>query len=138
MKNHPSLNNTELAKNLQDLLKKQRTALIQKAGLMAKAKLEAEQSELRTLLGNAERIKFETTTKEKEFLEEQLQAGGRRAIIKKYRYSVAVNDDQLYWPFQGEFWRDELGTYSYTLTKGCIERKTANQPVSDARSPNAK
>jgi hypothetical protein len=137
-KSHPSLNSTDLAKHLQDLLKKQRTALIQKAGLMAKAKLEQEQNALRTLLGNGERIKFETTTKEKEFLEEQLQAGGRRAIIKKYRYSVAVNDDQLYWPFQGEFWRDELGTYQYTLTKGCIERKTANQNVSDASAPAAK
>jgi len=134
-KSHPSLNNTDLARHLQDLLKKQRTALIQKAGLMARAKLEQEQTELRTLLGNGERIKFETTTKEKEFLEEQLQAGGRRAIIKKYRYSVAVNDDQLYWPFQGEFWRDELGTYSYTLTKGCIERKTASQNVSEAGAP---
>jgi len=137
-KSHPSLNNTDLARHLQDSLKKQRTALIQKAGLMAKAKLEQEREELRTLLGNGERIKFETTTKEKEFLEEQLQAGGRRAIIKKYRYSVAVNDDQLYWPFQGEFWRDELGTYSYTLTKGCIERKTANQNVSDASTPAPK
>jgi hypothetical protein len=97
-KSHPSLNNTDLARHLQDLLKKQRAALIQKAGLMAKAKLEQEQNELRTLLGNGERIKFETTTKEKEFLEEQLQAGGRRAIIKKYRYSVAVNDDQLTGP----------------------------------------
>ncbi len=138
MKTHPSLNNTELARNLQDILKKQRTALIQKAGLMAKAKLEQEQAELRTLLANGERIKFETTTKEKEFLEEQLQAGGRRAIIKKYKYSVAVNDDQLYWPFQGEFWRDELGTYQYTLTKGCIERKTGNASVSDASAPTPK
>ncbi|MGZ6077709.1 MAG: adventurous gliding motility protein GltC [Myxococcaceae bacterium] len=138
MKTHPSLNNTELARNLQDILKKQRTALIQKAGLMAKAKLEQEQAELRTLLANGERIKFETTTKEKEFLEEQLQAGGRRAIIKKYKYSVAVNDDQLYWPFQGEFWRDELGTYQYTLTKGCIERKTGNASVSDASAPAPK
>src|SRR5215813_9900662 len=137
-KSHPSLNNTDLARHLQDLLKKQRTVLIQKAGLMAKAKLEQEREELRTLLGNGERIKFETTTKEKEFLEEQLQAGGRRAIIKKYRYSVAVNDDQIYWPFQGEFWRDELGTYSYTLTKGCIERKTGNKNVSDASTPAAK
>ncbi|HSP19495.1 MAG TPA: adventurous gliding motility protein GltC [Myxococcaceae bacterium] len=138
MKSHPSLNGTELARNLQDILKKQRTVLIQKAGLMAKAKLEQEQAELRTLLANGERIKFETTTKEKEFLEEQLQAGGRRAIIKKYKYSVAVNDDQLYWPFQGEFWRDELGTYQYTLTKGCIERKTGNKSVSDASAPAAK
>jgi len=134
-KGHPSLNGTDLARHEQDVLKKQRTALIEKAGLMAKGKLEQERAELRTLLSNAERIKFETTTKEKEFLEEQLQAGGRRAIIKQYKYSVAVNDDQLYWPFQGEFWRDELGTYQYTLTKGCIERKTASSNVSDASTP---
>jgi hypothetical protein len=39
---------------------------------------------------------------------------------------VAVSDDQLYWPYVGEYWRDELGTYQYTLTKGCIERDSAN------------
>ena len=122
----------------EDLLKKQRAGLIQKAGLMAKAKLEQEQNELRTLLGNGERIKFETTTKEKEFLEEQLKAGGQVSVVKKYKFSVAVADDQLYWPYEGEYWRDELGTYQYTLTKGCIERKTANQNVSDARAPAAK
>ena len=43
---------------------------------------------------------------------------------------MAVADDQLYWPFQGEYWRDELGTYSYTLTKGCVERSTANRSLS--------
>ena len=58
-----------------------------------------------------------------------------RAIVKKYKYSVAVNDDQLYWPYEGEYWRDELGTYQYTLTKGCIERKTGNKSVSDASAP---
>jgi tetratricopeptide (TPR) repeat protein len=130
-----SFRNSELARHLQDSLKKQRSFLIQRAGLMAKAKLEQEQGELRTLLGNGERIKFETTTKEKEFLEEQLQAGGRTSIVKKYRYSVAVPDDQLYWPYQGEYWRDELGTYRYTLTKGCVDRTTANKAVSSAGKP---
>ncbi len=33
--------------------------------------------------------------------------------------SVAVSDEHLYWSYDGEFWRDELGTYTYTLTKGC-------------------
>jgi hypothetical protein len=130
-----SFRTSELARHLQDSLKKQRSLLIQRAGLMAKAKLEQEQGELRTLLGNGERIKFETITKEKEFLEEQLQAGGRTSIVKKYRYSVAVGDDQLYWPYQGEYWRDELGTYQYTLTKGCVDRTTANKPVSSAGKP---
>ncbi|HLL04705.1 MAG TPA: adventurous gliding motility protein GltC [Myxococcaceae bacterium] len=118
---------SELSKALLEGLKEQRTAIIEKAGIMAKGKLETELLALKQLLANGLRIKFETTTKEKEFLEEQLKAGGKTAIVKKYRFSVAVADDQLYWPYEGEYWRDELGTYQYTLTKGCIERDAPNR-----------
>jgi tetratricopeptide (TPR) repeat protein len=118
---------SDLAKDLLDGLKAQRAVLAKKAGVMAKGKLEFEFEELKKLLANGERIKFETTTKEKEFLEQQLQAEGRTDIVKKYNYSVAVADDQFYWPYVGEYWRDELGTYHYTLTKGCVDRDTANQ-----------
>ncbi len=124
---------SDLARHLQERLNKERQQLVTRAGVMARGKLELELANLRTLLGNGERIKFETTGKEKEFLEEQLQAGGRKAIVKQYRYSVAVADDQLYWPFQGEYWRDELGTYEYTLTKGCVERSTANRQVTETQ-----
>ncbi|WP_241758282.1 adventurous gliding motility protein GltC [Myxococcus landrumensis] len=125
---------SELSKQLLEELKVHRTGLISKAGIMAKGKLETELVALKQLLANGLRIKFETTTKEKEFLEEQLKAGGRTAIVKKYKFSVAVADDQLYWPYEGEYWRDELGTYQYTLTKGCIERDTANRNVQSAEA----
>ncbi|MFP2900347.1 adventurous gliding motility protein GltC [Corallococcus sp. 4LFB] len=125
---------SELTKQLLEELKVQRTSLISKAGIMAKGKLESELGALKLLLANGLRIKFETTTKEKEFLEEQLKAGGRTAIVKKYKYSVAVADDQLYWPYEGEYWRDELGTYQYTMTKGCIERDTANRQIQSAEA----
>ncbi|MBJ6763200.1 adventurous gliding motility protein GltC [Myxococcaceae bacterium JPH2] len=125
---------SELTKELLEGLKGQRTGLISKAGIMAKGKLETELGSLKQLLANGLRIKFETTTKEKEFLEEQLKAGGRTAIVKKYKFSVAVADDQLYWPYEGEYWRDELGTYQYTLTKGCIERDTANRNIQSAEA----
>ncbi|XXF81638.1 adventurous gliding motility protein GltC [Myxococcaceae bacterium GXIMD 01537] len=123
---------SNLTKQLLEGLKEQRTGLVSKAGIMAKGKLETELVGLKQLLANGLRIKFETTSKEKEFLEEQLKAGGRTAIVKKYRFSVAVADDQLYWPYEGEYWRDELGTYQYTLTKGCIERDTANRRLQTA------
>jgi hypothetical protein len=127
---------SELTKQLLEGLKVQRTALIEKAGIMAKGKLETELSALKQLLANGLRIKFETVTKEKEFLEEQLKAGGQVSIVKKYRYSVAVADDQLYWPYEGEYWRDELGTYQYTMTKGCIQRDTANRNIQQASGSN--
>lgn len=117
---------SELSKTLMESLKQQRAELIAKAGRMAKSKLELELDSLKELLGNALRIRFETINKEKQFLEEMLRAGGETQIVKQYRYSVAVADDELYWPYEGEYWRDELGTYQYTLTKGCVSRDTAN------------
>jgi hypothetical protein len=111
-----------LAKEMAEQLKGQRAALMKKAGLMARGKLESERVALKRLLNNGLRIKFETTSKEKEFLEASLQADGKVDLVRDYRYSVAVADDQLYWPYEGEYWRDELGTYQYTLTKGCKDR----------------
>ena len=34
--------------------------------------------------------------------------------------------------YEGEFWRDELGTYSYTLTKGCKDRLPRSQQLPSA------
>lgn len=118
---------SNLSKNVIETLKVQREELIKKAGLMAKGKLGFELGALKTLRANGLRIKFETTSKEKEFLEQMLSAGGEVATVKKYKYSVAVPDDYLYWPYAGEYWRDELGTYQYTLTKGCIDRESGTQ-----------
>lgn len=115
---------SNLSKELLEALKVQREELIKKAGIMAKGKLETELAALKRLLGNAERIKFETVDKEKQYLEESLREGGKVDIVKTYKYTVAVADDQLYWPYEGEYWRDELGTYQYTLTKGCREKPT--------------
>jgi len=116
---------SELVKALIDSIKAQRERLMNKAGIMAKGKLEFELLELRTLSSNALRIRVDTVEKEKTYLEKQLSEGGARDVIRKYKYSVAVPDDYLYWPYVGEYWRDELGTYRYTLTKGCIERPAA-------------
>ncbi len=118
---------SNLSKSLIEALKAQREQLIKKAGIMAKGKLDFENGQLKTLRANGLRIKFETTDREKEFLQELLGAGGNKQIVKDYKWSVAVSDDQLYWPYVGEYWRDELGTYQYTLTKGCIERSSGNE-----------
>jgi hypothetical protein len=110
---------SDLAKELGENLKKERTGLIQRAGLIAKAKLQRESEYLTELLSQGLRIQFETTTKEKEFLESSLNGNGKVKELKKYRDTTAVADDEEYWPYEGEYWRDELGTYQYTLTKGC-------------------
>jgi hypothetical protein len=118
---------SNLAKSIIEQLKTQREGLIKNAGVMAKGKLEYELGQLKTMRANGLRIKFETTSKEKDFLEAMLQSGGEQATVKPYKLTYGVPDEFLYWPYVGEFWRDELGTYQYTLTKGCIERDSANK-----------
>jgi hypothetical protein len=108
-----------LAADLKERLGTERRRLVDEAGARARAKLEYERDGLRELLQQALRIKIEVSRKEREALESALTRGGQVDVVRDYRYSVAVSDEHLYWPYDGEFWRDELGTYTYTLTKGC-------------------
>jgi tetratricopeptide (TPR) repeat protein len=111
-----------LAGSLRQRLAKEKTQLTTEAGLRARAKLEYERDQLRSMLAQALRISIEVSRQEREALEGSLAAGSQVEVVKDLRWTHAVSDEQLYWPYEGEFWRDELGTYSYTLTKGCKDR----------------
>jgi hypothetical protein len=111
-----------LAASLKERLARERTKLTTEAGLRARAKLEYERDQLRSMLAQALRISIEVSRQEREALEGSLAAGSQVEVVKNLRWTHAVSDEHLYWPYEGEFWRDELGTYSYTLTKGCKDR----------------
>jgi tetratricopeptide (TPR) repeat protein len=111
-----------LGKELHDRLAADRAALVEEAGQRMRGKLEYERDELRQLLAQALRIQIEVSRKEREALEGSLAKGSQVEVVRDLKYSHAVSDEHLYWPYEGEFWRDELGTYSYTLTKGCKDR----------------
>ena len=111
-----------LAATLKQRLAKEKTQLTTEAGQRARAKLEYERDQLRSMLAQALRISIEVSRQEREALEGSLAAGSQVEVVKDLRWTHAVSDEHLYWPYQGEFWRDELGTYSYTLTKGCKDR----------------
>ncbi|GAO04943.1 adventurous gliding motility protein GltC [Anaeromyxobacter sp. PSR-1] len=111
-----------LAKRLGDQLRAEKVTLVEEAGARTRAKLEWERDQLRSLLAQALRIKIEVSRKEREALEGSLARGSQVEVVKDLKYSSAVSDEHLYWPYEGEFWRDELGTYSYTLTRGCKDR----------------
>jgi tetratricopeptide (TPR) repeat protein len=121
-----------LARELEGRLRTTRSQLADEAGLRARGKLEYERDQLRTLLAQALRIQIEVSRKEREALEGSLAIGSQVDVVKNLKYSTAVSDEHLYWPYEGEFWRDELGTYTYTFTKGCKDRlnrpRTASAP----------
>ena len=44
---------------------------------------------------------------------DDLESGGRQVV------NYSTNPDNIYWPFNGEFWRDELGYYRYAEKNQC-------------------
>jgi tetratricopeptide (TPR) repeat protein len=118
----PAFRESALARELNVKLTAERARLVEEAGQRARGKLEYERDQLRALLTQALRIQIEVSRKEREALEGSLATGAQVEVLKDLKYSTAVSDEHLYWPYEGEFWRDELGTYSYTLTKGCKDR----------------
>jgi len=123
-----------LARDLREKLQGERRRLASEAGARARYQLERERSALRGLLEQALRVKIEVSRREREGLEAQLTRRGGPAVLRDYHYSAAVSDEHLYWPYDGEFWRDELGTYAYTLTKGCRASPGPAEPPGDVRA----
>lgn len=115
----PPFGGSQVQQDLIAGVAKRRTALVEAAGRLLDQKLKQELAFLKDLQAKLIRITFEITKQEKESLEESLRNQSRAIPIEGYRDITATDDERQYWPFEGEYWRDELGTYQYTLTKGC-------------------
>ncbi len=114
---------SKLADKLVESLRKRKEELMGDAGLLTKARLEQERDFLGGLMGQAIRIVLENDTAAKDLLV-KAQSGmeDRGPTLRNYSWTAATDDEKIYWPYQGEYWRDELGTYEYTLTWGCRKR----------------
>lgn len=95
-----------------------RGILEQVAGNFAKRRLVEAYRTIKGFSDQAEIIRFENAKAEKELAETGVD---QRAVLRKqtlYRPAMPA-ENWNYWKFQGEFWRDEIGYYQYTLKKGC-------------------
>ena len=104
---------------LVEKLGERRGELARAAGTLLANRLKQELAMLRDLGAKLVRIRFEVTKQEKEALAASLRGEDLTVPLSDYRFTAATDDERVYWPFEGEYWRDELGTYEYTLTKGC-------------------
>lgn len=100
-------------------LGERRVELASAAGMLLSNRLKQELAMLRELGAKLVRIRFEIIKQEKESLAASLRGEDLTVPLSDYRFTAATDDERVYWPFEGEYWRDELGTYEYTLTKGC-------------------
>ena len=81
------------------------------AGMVTRKKFEQELYRLKGLLAQALRIKIEVARSEREGIEKRVQGGATGNDLVQAEARTVVDDEHVYWPYEGEYWRDELGTY---------------------------
>ena len=111
-----------LGTDLLDLIGKQRALMVQVAGKFVKGRLADLVSHVTELDGQKRIIDFETTKGEKEFLQQNVNVHARLLTQRLNRPAMPATGHE-YWPFDGEYWPDEIGYYRYTLKTACTPKK---------------
>ena len=72
-----------------------------------------------TFLSQSQIIGFEVVDAQR--LDYEYKASNFEALTDQSKFDVdfATSPDLIYWPFNGEFWADELGYYNYTEQSSC-------------------
>lgn len=73
--------------------------------------------ELSKLLSDSGVIQLETLQAQKKELMRYAEGGGIEQ--DEYRYTIVTEQSHTYWPYQGEYWRDEIGNYREFIQGEC-------------------
>lgn len=109
---------TTVGDHLKRVIEADRQRYKRRAGIFLLKELARQQADLEDLMVQSEIIRFEVVDAQRQDYEFKMQnpdvgAEGDRTI------DFATSRDIIYWPFNGEFWADELGYYRYTEHGSC-------------------
>jgi tetratricopeptide (TPR) repeat protein len=89
------------------------------AGELAQQRLQRAVRELDDLILQQKRIMFEVARAERGEIEADIRAGMMLSGTEVSMDQLNVTDEHLYWTFDGEYWRDELGFYVFSTASEC-------------------
>lgn len=112
---------TAVANNIFSDIGVSRALMVNEAGELARKRIERLVGEFAALHTRVIKIKFEILEGEKRLEEEDMRSEsasshGHRPVDV---VQINVDDEHQFWPFTGEYWRDELGYYRYKLVNKC-------------------
>ena len=104
---------------LKKIIEKDRIRYQKRAGRALKKELKAQEALLKNLLNQANFIKIDLKEAQKADYERKAQNVSALKLKQKFNVDFATSADLIYWPFNGEFWADELGYYSIIESSSC-------------------
>ncbi len=117
-----SFRNSPLGNDVTDALNLARDLAIRNAGNLAKERYQRNLDELNGHLRDAQKIIIDITAAERNKLD-QTVLNGQLSKEDSLTYGVVKPDDEhVLWPFNGEYWRDELGFYRQVVVSKCSSK----------------
>jgi hypothetical protein len=103
---------------VKDALQLARDIAVRNAGQLAKDRYQRNLDELNEHLRDSAKILIDITAAQRNQLDTAI-AGGQVTAAESKANIVKPDEEHVIWPFDGEYWRDELGFYRQTITSKC-------------------
>ncbi|WP_437970796.1 hypothetical protein WMF04_16575 [Sorangium sp. So ce260] len=111
--------NSPVGSEVTDALEFARSLAIRNAGTLGRERYQRNLDELNEHLRDSSKILIDITAAERNKLDQQV-VSGQLSKEDALTYGVVKPDDEhVLWPFDGEYWRDELGFYRQVVTSKC-------------------
>lgn len=115
-----SFKNSELGNDVKDALDNTRTLAIEAGGNLVKERYQRNLDELSEHLRDAAKVLIDITAAERNKLDQAVDSGTKFTEADAKVFGVVNPDEEhILWPFDGEFWRDELGFYRQVVVSKC-------------------
>ena len=107
-----------MARGLRSYIATDRQRYEKRAGLLFLRELAYQHETLKNLLFQGETVEFEVVDAQR--LDYEFRMGNPDVdAMNEEPIDFATDPYTIYWPFNGEFWRDELGYYEYSEPGSC-------------------
>lgn len=113
-----SFKEAKVAEVVKDSIHDARELAIRNAGDLARGRYERNLADLNEQLRNGQKILIDITAAQRNTLDQVIQ-GSQTTVEESKANIVKPDDEHVIWPFNGEYWRDELGFYRQTITSKC-------------------
>lgn len=90
-----------------------------KIGRMSLTHLKFRQAEINDMGMQMDFLKYEMLNGQRESLRRKMSKTQLQTEDKELSRNYYVQNGYRYWPFQGEYWRDEIGNYQYVGVNSC-------------------
>jgi tetratricopeptide (TPR) repeat protein len=118
-KSPSSFQNSGIGQQVRDALGLARDLAVKRAGELALSRYQRFIDEIDEHVRNGEKILIDITAAQRNLLDQKLKSGQVSKADSQLYGVVNPDEEHVLWPWDGEFWRDELGFYRQVVLSTC-------------------